>query len=110
MTNRLREELRSFDPSLPLERARTIPNTWYTDPDVYELERKAVFGGNWLNVGRLDQVSAPGSFLTAEVAGEPILAVRDEKGTLRAFFHVCRHRAAPILTEPCGTATKLCCR
>ena len=29
---------------------------------------------------------------------------------LRGFFNVCRHRAAPIRTEPCGHATKLRCR
>ena len=27
-----------------------------------------------------------------------------------AFFNVCRHKAAPILNESCGTATKLRCR
>jgi choline monooxygenase len=104
------EELRSFDPTLPLERGKTIPNTWYTDPAIYQLERRAVFGGNWLMIGRLDQVANPGSYLTANVAGEPLLAVLDEKGTLRAFYNVCRHRAAPIMNELCGTATKLRCR
>jgi choline monooxygenase len=110
MSDRVRTELFSFDPTTPLERARSIPNTWYTDPDIYELERQSVFGGNWLMAGRLDQVATPGSFLTAEIAGEPILVVRDAEGTLRAFFNVCRHRAAPILTEPCGSVTKLRCR
>src|SRR5262249_36965961 len=51
-----------------------------------------------------------GSYLTAEIAGEPIVVVRGEDGILRAFFNVCRHRAAPILNEPCGTASKLRCR
>ena len=72
--------------------------------------RKAVFGGTWQMVGRAEQVAEPGSFLTAEVAGEPILVVRGDDGTLRAFYNVCRHRAAPVLNEPCGTATKLRCR
>ena len=51
-----------------------------------------------------------GSFLTADVAGEPVIVVRGEDKVVRAFFNVCRHRAAPILNEPCGTATKLRCR
>jgi choline monooxygenase len=106
----LHDELLSFDPDLPLERARTIPNTWYFDPAIYELERRAVFASTWQQVGRTEQVAGPGSFLTAEIAGEPVLVVRDEKGELRAFANVCRHRAAPLLTEPCGTVTKLRCR
>jgi choline monooxygenase len=102
--------LDSFDPELPLARARTIPNTWYTSPDVSRLERDAVFARSWQMVGRADQVQEPGSFLTANIAGEPILVVRGEDGVLRAMFNVCRHRAAPILNEECGHITKLRCR
>jgi choline monooxygenase len=109
-TGTLQSLLADFDPELPLERARTIPNTWYTDPRVYEAERRAVFGRSWQAVGRAEQVREVGSYLTADIAGEPLLAVRGDDGELRAFFNVCRHRAAPILNESCGSATKLRCR
>src|SRR5262245_43921043 len=104
------DELRRFDSNRPLSTARTIPNTWYTSSEIAHLERSAVFGSTWQMVGRVEQVSQPGSYLTANIAGEPILVVRAEDGILRAFFNVCRHRAAPIMNEPCGTATKLRCR
>ena len=106
----LRDKLSVFDPELPLERAGAIPAAWYTDADVYALERRAVFGDAWLVAGRAADVAGPGSFLTAEIAGEPILVVRDEAGVLRAFANVCRHRAAPVATEPCGQASRLRCR
>lgn len=102
--------LAAFDPNAPLSRARTIPNTWYTASEVYAAERDAVFARSWQVVGRREQVATPGSYLTADITGEPVLVVRGEDGVLRAFFNVCRHRAAPILTEPCGHATKLRCR
>ena len=41
-------------------------------------------------------IADPESFFTAEVAGEPVIVVRDKQGTLRAFSNVCRHRAGPI--------------
>ena len=107
--DRLRTLLAVFDPDLPLDQARTIPAAWYTDPDLAAAERDAVFGGTWQVVGRADQLAAHGAFVTAEVAGRPILMVRDGE-KLNAFYNVCRHRAAPLLTEPCGTATKLRCR
>jgi choline monooxygenase len=110
MTSALKQQLATFDPSLPLERARTIPSSWYCDPGLAELERRSVFGDTWQVAGRLDGVGSPGSFLTTEIGGEPILVIRDEGGTLRAFYNVCRHRAAPLLTEPCGHATRLRCR
>src|SRR5262245_26191859 len=104
------DELRRFDSSRPLASARTIPNTWYTSAEIASLERSAVFGSSWQMVGRAEQVSQPGSYITANIAGEPILVVRAEDNVLRAFFNVCRHRAAPIVNEPWGTATKLRCR
>src|SRR5438093_5843410 len=106
----LHEKLAAFDPSLPLSRARTIPSAWYFDPEIYALECRNVFGGSWLMAARTDQLVAPGSFVTTEIAGEPILVLRDEHGTLRAFHNVCRHKAAQVINEPCGHVTKLRCR
>src|SRR5476651_1382750 len=110
MADRLTEVLHAFDATLPLSKARTIPSAWYFDPDIYALECRKVFGNTWQYVGRSEQVKDPGSFLTIEIAGQPILVVRDEKGTLRAFHNACRHRAAQVINEPCGHATKLRCR
>jgi choline monooxygenase len=106
----LADKIRAFDRDVPLERASTIPACWYRDADVQEAERQAVFGRTWLAAGSACLVEKPESFLTAEIAGEPILVVRDQEGTLRAFHNVCRHRAAPLRTEPCGHVTKLRCR
>ena len=99
-----------FDPDVPLAQAHTIPNTWYMSPEVYACERDAVFARSWQVVGRCAQVAAPGQFLTAEIAGEAVLVVRGDDGVLRAFFNVCRHRAARVCADECGTATKLRCR
>ncbi|HEX3151625.1 MAG TPA: SRPBCC family protein [Gemmataceae bacterium] len=99
-----------FDPTRPLESARTVPNTWYTSSEIAAAEVRSVFGATWQMVGRAAQVATPGAFLTANIAGEPIIVIRGDDNILRAFFNVCRHRAAPILNEPCGTATKLRCR
>src|SRR5947207_14560831 len=110
MPRNLQDTLRQFDPDRPLDRAETIPRSWYFDKDVFELERRAVFDDTWPVVGRADQVAQPGWYFTAAVAGEPILVVRDEEGVLRAFYNVCRHRAARLPTEPEGQVKKLRCR
>lgn len=100
---------RPFDGSLPLAQASTIPSDWYRDPDVYRREQERVFGSSWVYVGRAEQVARPGDFLTANIAGEPILVVRDEEGGLRALANVCRHRAAPVCLESAGQAKRLRC-
>jgi choline monooxygenase len=106
----LRAVLSAFTSELPVERARTIPALWYRDAELAELEKRAVFGATWQFAGRAALVAEPGSFFTTDIAGEPILVVRDEKGVLRAFANVCRHRAAPVVTEATGKATRLRCR
>lgn len=99
-----------FDPSVPLERTHTLPSRWYTEPEIAALERERVFGDVWQAVGRAEQVAEPGAFLTAMAGAEPILAARDEAGTLRAFYNVCRHRAAKVACEASGRATRFRCR
>lgn len=103
------ELLALYNPAAPLEQAFTIPAPWYVEPRMEELERERVFGRNWIAVGRLDQVAAPGDFFTADVAGEPLVVVRGQDGELRAFFNVCRHHAAAVMAAPCGNAQHLRC-
>ena len=85
----------AYDAGAPLEKAWTIPASWYVDPRIAALERSSVFSG-WQMVGRADQLTETGRFLTAELAGEPLVVVRGEDGKLRAFFNVCRHHAAIV--------------
>ncbi|MCB1742913.1 MAG: Rieske 2Fe-2S domain-containing protein [Gammaproteobacteria bacterium] len=51
------------------------------------------------------QLPEPGSFLTHDHSGVPILLVRGEDGTCRAFLNVCRHRGARP-AEGCGQTRK----
>ncbi len=101
--------LSSYDDGAPLSRAATIPAAWYTDPRIAELERLSVFSRTWQLIARTDQVKSPGQFISTMVAGEPVVVVRGQDGTLRAFYNVCRHHAAAVVTQPCGVASLLHC-
>ena len=98
-----------YNDRAPLSEASTIPAPWYVDPRIAELENATVFSKTWQVIGRADQVAKPGQFVTSTVAGEPIVAVRGADGQLRAFYNVCRHHAAKVVTEPCGSASILHC-
>jgi choline monooxygenase len=98
-----------YDQEAPLEMASTIPAAWYVDERITRLENQQVFGGNWIAVGRIDQVAAAGQFFTFDLAGEPLVIVRGTDNKLRAFFNVCRHHAAAVVTAPCGLAQLLRC-
>jgi choline monooxygenase len=90
-----------------LECAETLASRFYTDPAVLALEKERIFRRTWQLVGTLAQpcgernglpltISDPETFFTFDLAGEPIVIVRDASGTLRAFSNVCCHRAGPI--------------
>jgi len=90
-----------------IECAHTLASRFYIDPAILEIEKEHIFRRTWQLVGTLSQacgeingvkrtIADPETFFTAEVAGEPIVIVRDKEGTLRAFSNVCRHRAGPI--------------
>ena len=107
MQTSIEQILASYDDRAPLSQASTIPAAWYVDPRIAELERLSVFSKTWQLVGRTEQVKTPGQFLSTMVAGEPVVIVRGNDGALRAFYNVCRHHAAAVVTEPCGQAALL---
>jgi len=98
-----------YRPDDPLERASTIPSPWYFDPRIARLENERVFARNWQVAGRVDQVRENGQFFTIELGEEPMVVVRGEDGVLRAFYNVCRHHAAAVVTEPSGCAKQFRC-
>ena len=102
--NSLHDIVTSYNDRDPLDQAHTIPASWYVDERIAELERQTVFGGTWQMVARTGQVAQPGDFVTAELAGEPLVIVRGQDNQLRAFYNVCRHHAAAVVTEEQGTA------
>src|SRR5258705_4857537 len=105
----LRDVVDSYDPTAALDHAYTIPASWYVDRDLYQLESKTVFANTWQLAARLDQLRTPGSYVTTDIAGEPLVIVRGADDVLRAFFNVCRHHAAAVMTEPEGNASQLRC-
>ncbi|MDP9337612.1 MAG: aromatic ring-hydroxylating dioxygenase subunit alpha [Acidobacteriota bacterium] len=109
MQRNVRTLLSLYNPENPLDHASTIPSPWYFDENIAELENSAVFGKTWQVVGRADQVQGLGQFLTADIAGEPIVVVRGDDSQLRAFYNVCRHHAAAVVTEPQGCAKQFRC-
>jgi choline monooxygenase len=90
-----------------LECAETLASRFYTAPTIFSLEKERIFRRTWQLAGTLNTpcgkrdgvmltISDPETFFTCDVAGEPVVVVRDNAGNLRAFSNVCRHRAGPV--------------
>ena len=82
--------------------ARTMPGVYYTSPEILTEETERIFARHWNCVGRASQVARRGDYVVRTVAGESVIVVRDKRGTLRAFFNVCRHRGTRLCDVPSG--------
>jgi phenylpropionate dioxygenase-like ring-hydroxylating dioxygenase large terminal subunit len=80
----------------PLE-AETLPVWCYTEEAFHRLEVERIFMKAWNFVGRADLMPNSGDYLATDVAGIPVLLVRDRAGTVRAFANSCRHRGTLLL-------------
>lgn len=98
----------NFEIDSRIEYARTLPARTYIEEQYARLEAKRIFGRSWQLAGRIDQLPEAGSYLTAEIGGEPIVIVRGADGEIRGFINICRHRAGP-LANGSGTCDKLRC-
>lgn len=95
---------------VPIERSETIPSSWYTHPDMHEIDNKRIFQHTWHYVGHSSQVEHVGEYLVGTAAGNSILIIRGKDNILRAFYNVCRHRGGPLAIEPQGTCSILQCK
>jgi phenylpropionate dioxygenase-like ring-hydroxylating dioxygenase large terminal subunit len=94
--------------SVPFNQARAMPKSVYTSAEFLEQEQKHVFAHDWLSAGRADALANPGDYLTMDIAGEPIIVLRDREGALRAMSNVCRHRMSKLL-EGRGNVRSIVC-
>jgi phenylpropionate dioxygenase-like ring-hydroxylating dioxygenase large terminal subunit len=91
-------ERRHFDEVLlPLENRRSLPPWCYSDPAFLDAEIRRVFRRAWVGIGRVDRLAASGDFAAFDLAGAPVILLRDGDGQLRAFANSCRHRGTLLL-------------
>ena len=86
----LRRSSGSFDEAVGL------PPEVYSDADFHRFEMDAVFGADWLCVGRQEQIPNVGDYLAVTRTGEPLIVVRSKDGSIGVMSAVCQHRAMCI--------------
>jgi phenylpropionate dioxygenase-like ring-hydroxylating dioxygenase large terminal subunit len=70
---------------------RSLPWSWYSDPEALRRESERIFARSWQYVGHTAQVGEVGYF-TSTAGQIPVVVTRARDGELRAFLNVCRHR------------------
>ncbi len=94
--------------SAPLERAFSMPAGFYTDPEVFALEREHIHLRQWFFTCREEMLPHPGDYRAFDTVGGPLMLLRGADGVLRAFANYCRHRGS-ILVEGEGRCRLVMC-
>ena len=81
-----------------IQKAETLPSSFYFDEQAYEDMKEVVFGGSWHMIGKKDDLligdtSTVPFTLYDKFLSEPLLLTKDEKGHIRCISNVCTHRA-----------------
>ncbi len=95
--------------NLPTEESSGLPNVAYTSEAFFRFEQGTVFRKNWVFAAFAHQIPQPGDMLPVDIAGQPVVIVRDEDENVRAFHNVCRHRGAKLIDEPQQGRKSLVC-
>ncbi len=92
------------------ERGFALSRRLYTDPSLLEAEQELIFERTWQLAGHVSSLPRSGSYLTARAGSQPVLVVRDEEGSLRAYRNVCRHRGSRLLSGSGQCKAAIRCR
>ena len=94
--------------SLPFTQARAMPKSVYTTEAFLNYELENIFKKDWFCAGRSGSLKNVGDYLTLELAGQPIMVLRDNDNKIRAQSNVCRHRMSTLLEGSGNTRSIVC--
>lgn len=92
------------------ERSRFMVNREvFVSDEIYQREKELFFDKLWIYVGHESEVPKPNDFHSRQVAGRPVIFVRDGKGEVRVLLNSCRHRGAQVCREGRGSNKVFTC-
>jgi phenylpropionate dioxygenase-like ring-hydroxylating dioxygenase large terminal subunit len=89
--------------------ATLVSRRCWTDRDVYELEKKGIFGKAWLFLGHDSQIKERGDFVQAYMCETPIILARGSDNEVHASINSCTHRGLPVCRADHGNTKRFVC-
>lgn len=102
MPTSLKPDTPSRDAITRLVRHDSVHKDIYQSEALFDLEMRHFFGNTWNYAGHASQIPQPGDYITLDLAGQPLLVLRDLEGQVRAFFNRCAHKGTQLFTSESG--------
>lgn len=81
----------------------------FTDEDLFELEMKYIFEGNWIFLAHESQIPDNNDYYTTYMGRQPIIISRNRDGELNALINACSHRGAQLCRYKSGNKSTYTC-
>jgi benzoate/toluate 1,2-dioxygenase subunit alpha len=81
----------------------------FTNTDLFDLEMKHIFEGNWVYLAHESQLPNNNDYYTTWIGRQPIVITRDKSGELRAVINACAHKGAMLCRRKHGNKGSFTC-
>lgn len=67
-----------------------------TSPEIFDMEMRYIFEGNWIYLCHESQIPEPGDFFTTTMGRQPVIVVRNKQGRVNGFLNACSHKGTTL--------------
>ena len=71
----------------------------YLSDELFTLEQERLFANPWLYVGHTCQVPNADDYWSLELAGRPVMMVRQADGVVRVLYNRCAHKGSRLVSD-----------
>ena len=93
----------------PDEGIHRVNRQIFTDEEIFELEMKHIFEGNWIYLAHEAQIPEIGDYFTTYIGRQPVVITRDKQGELNCIINACAHRGAMLCRRKTDNRTTFTC-
>ena len=81
----------------------------FTNQDLFDLEMKHIFEGNWIYLAHESQIGKINDYYTTKIGRQSIFITRNKDNQLNAFINACAHRGATLARFKHGNKATYTC-
>ena len=86
-----------------------VKRSVFNDPELFDLEMKHIFEGNWIYLAHESQVPNINDYFTTTIGRQPVMITRNRAGELNCFINACAHRGAQLARFKTGNKGTFTC-
>ena len=87
----------------------SLPAAYFYDESIFQKERLNIFLRSWHLVAHVNELRAPGDFVTYDILDQSVIVTRSKEGGIQAFHNVCQHRGNRLVGAPRGHTPAITC-